>query len=80
MTVSRYETAMDDALSHLRFARALLREAIADYPAPISGCDAQFNRLLGDRTRIANAIRALEATTFVATPRQLEPEAQVESR
>lgn len=76
----KYESAVAVALSELLVARALLTEEIASYPTPISGCDAQFNRLLSDRTRIANAIHAIEYQPFVATPRQLEPGASIESR
>ena len=75
-----YESAVAAALAELVTARALLGQEIASYPTPISGCDAQFNRLLSDRARIANAIRAIEAEPFVATPRQLEPGDAIESR
>ena len=68
-----YETALTHALSELYHARALLLDEIAEYPTPISGCDAQFNQLLSDRTRITKTIRALEEQPFVATPRMLEP-------
>lgn len=75
-----YESAIADAVSGLHDARARLSQAISTYPTPISGCDAQFNRLLSDRTRIARAIRAIESEPFVATPRQLEPGLSLESR
>ena len=75
-----YETALDAALSDLRAARQLLLQDMADYPSPISGCDAQFNRLLGDRTRLSNAIQALEDHPFIATPRVRNPSASSESR
>lgn len=76
----RYEEAVDVALRELVAAQALLREEIARYPTPISGCDAQFNRLLSDRARIARAIEAVEHQPFVPTPRQLEPGSMIESR
>lgn len=75
-----YEPNLTDALTALRVARSQLGVEIASYPTPISGCDAQFNRLLSDRTRIANAIRAIENQPFIATPRQLAPSASLESR
>ena len=75
-----YETALKVAVAELQQARKLLAVEIAEYPTPISGCDAQFNRLLSDRTRIATAIRAAENQPFVATPRQLEPGVSLESR
>jgi len=75
-----YETTLETALSELRTARQLLLQDMANYPSPISGCDAQFNRLLGDRTRLSNAIHALEDHPFVATPRVRTPDAISESR
>ena len=54
-----YEDFLAIALSDLQAARHLLNAEIAAYPTPISGSDPQFNRLLDDRTRIANAIKAL---------------------
>jgi len=76
----QYESAVAAALAELLNARSMLADQIAKYPTPISGCDAQFNRLLSDRTRVASAIAALERQPFVATPRQLEPNASIESR
>ncbi len=70
-----YQTALDVALQELQRARTSLLNEIAEYPAPISGCDAQFNHLLSDRTRIALALQALESSPFVPTPRMLEPSA-----
>ncbi len=68
-----YRAALEVALQELHTAREQLSREIASYPTPISGCDAQFNQLLSDRTRIARATQALESTPFVPTPRNLEP-------
>ncbi|NOX50333.1 MAG: hypothetical protein GXP16_07335 [Gammaproteobacteria bacterium] len=68
-----YEVALDSALEKLRAAKILLGTEIVNYPTPISGCDAQFNRLLSDRTLIFNAIYAMEHQPFIPTSRQLEP-------
>jgi len=68
-----YQMALDLALEELQTARANLLGEIAEYPTPISGCDAQFNHLLSDRTRISKAIQALESSPFVPTPRILDP-------
>jgi len=75
-----YQTALNLALQELQIARKNLLSEIVEYPTPISGCDAQFNHLLSDRARIANAIQALESSPFVPTPRTLEPNAFLESR
>ena len=75
-----YEDCLMLARAELSAARNLITSEIADYPTPISGCDAQFNRLLSDRRRISDALRSLDATPFVATPRVMTPGAQVESR
>ncbi|MEM8788450.1 MAG: hypothetical protein AAGE76_09325 [Pseudomonadota bacterium] len=79
-TSTAYEDPLQTAISALRDARQLLSAEISAYPTPISGCDAQFNRMLGDRTRISSALAALEATPFVPTPRALVPGASLESR
>lgn len=68
------------ARAELNMARQLLQDEIRDYPTPISGCDAQFNHLIGLRETIADALRALEAPRFVPTPRTPFPSAGVESR
>jgi hypothetical protein len=75
-----YETAVDAALSTLQMAREVLLKEISTYPRPISGCDAQFNHLLSDRTRISDAICALQTRPFIPTPRVMEPGARSESR
>lgn len=75
-----YETCLAVAFAELQAAQASLNGEIADYPTPISGCDAQFTRLLSDRTRIGDAIRTLRATPFIPTPRVMDPGARVESR
>lgn len=68
-----YETALEEARCALEQAREQLLEEISEYPHPISGCDAQYIRLISDRTRIASTLRVLEEQPFVATPRVLEP-------
>ena len=68
------------ARAELSKAHKLIQDEIRDYPTPISGCDAQFNHLIGLRGSINEALRALDNPRFVATPRLLEPTARVESR
>ena len=40
--------------------RAVLNEEIAAYPAPVTGCDAQFNHLLAQRSGINLELKRLE--------------------
>ena len=68
------------ATAELQMALNLIQDEIRDYPTPISGCDAQYNYLIGMRSSISDALRALEGPQFVATPRSLDPTAGVESR
>lgn len=68
------------ALSSLVEARRALECEIAEYPTPISGCDAQFTHLLAERRRLIAALSAFEADVFIPTPRTLEPGTGVESR
>lgn len=75
-----YERLRSHAEHALRAARYQLDADIASYPAPISGCDAQFNHLLAERHRLARAMNALEAEVFIPTPRNPAPETGVESR
>lgn len=68
------------AKAELRMAHRLIQNEIREYPTPISGCDAQFNHLVGLRGSISEALHALDAPSFVPTPRTPFPEAGVESR
>ncbi|MEM1276174.1 MAG: hypothetical protein AAGH74_06600 [Pseudomonadota bacterium] len=54
----------------LHEARAALDQEIRAYPAPISGCDAQFNHLLAERRRAHSALAALTEEIHIPTPRQ----------
>ena len=72
-----YEECLAETFVKLEAARQLLNAEIGAYPTPIAGCDLQFNRLLSDRARIANAIRALQEQPFVPTPQSLEPSVNV---
>lgn len=75
-----YEDHLKAARRNLEQARRDLADEIRAYPTPISGCDAQYNHLIGLRGSITDALRALSAPRFVATPRTPEPLAGVESR
>jgi len=75
-----FSQQIGDARQALLSARDLLSREIADYPSPISGCDAQFNHLIGERNRVAKALSALEQPVFVPTPRTPTQFAGVESR
>lgn len=44
----------------LEARRNALNEEIAGYPAPVPGCDAQFNHLLEERARIAKELGRLD--------------------
>ena len=72
-----YESYLAAATAELQAARHQLSAEIARYPAPIAGCDAQFNRLLSDRRRIEAALGALASQPFVPTPRMLSPRPDV---
>lgn len=74
------ETLLRDARTALDTARRAIAEEINRYPTPISGCDAQFNHLLSQRSQVSRALDALETDVFVPTPRTPSPFAGVESR
>ena len=75
-----FQDCMLAARSELARARQLLNAEISDYPTPISGCDAQFNHLLGERQKVLAAISSLDDAVFVPTPRAPTPVAGIESR
>jgi hypothetical protein len=66
---------VESATAELSRALSMLRDEIRGYPTPISGCDQQYIHLLSERRRIEEALKALRARPFVATPRMLEPDA-----
>ncbi|WP_108835470.1 hypothetical protein [Tateyamaria sp. Alg231-49] len=75
-----YTDCLIVARSELATAQRLLAAEISAYPTPISGCDAQFNHLLAERVRIADALSQLNASVFVPTPRMPTPADRMESR
>ena len=75
-----YSECLDIARQELKLAQDALRRDMAAYPTPIAGCDEQFNFLLDQSQRVRNALAALEASTFVPTPRKLTPGRSMESR
>ncbi len=75
-----YYDCLTVARAELETARRLLQDEIAEYPTPISGCDAQYNHLIGLRGSITDALSSLAQPNFVATPRTPFKAAGVESR
>lgn len=75
-----YQDRLTKALAELDEARALLREELRTYPTPVSGCDAQYNYLIGLSETVRDAAQTLRTPRFVATPRTPEPLAGIESR
>ena len=75
-----FSDCLISAKAELLQARKLLRDEIHDYPTPISGCDAQFNHLIGERQKVQEALSALQSTVFVPTPRAPSQGVGVESR
>ena len=68
------------AKAELQCAKTLLSDEIRAYPTPISGCDAQFNHLIGERQKVLTALSALDSVVFVPTPRTPMQHSGVESR
>lgn len=75
-----YEDCLTVARAELQKAEALIRDEIANYPTPVSGCDVQYNYLIGQRASIGRALDHLAAPAFVATPRVQAVGDRVESR
>ena len=68
------------ARAELEMAKELIQDEMRDYPTPVSGCDAQYNHLIGLRGSVSEALRVLDTLRFVATPRTPEQSAGNESR
>jgi hypothetical protein len=51
---------LERARTALAAAQALIRDEIAAYPAPVAGCDAQFNHLLALRRNVQAALAELD--------------------
>jgi hypothetical protein len=64
------EDIIGSARQALDAARRRVRDEIASYPVPISGCDAQFNHLLAIRQRLANAAASLDREIRIPTSRE----------
>ncbi len=52
--------ALKDFKVHLLAERDRVNEQIGAYPQPIPACDAQFNYLLDERTRISNLLKGVD--------------------
>ena len=75
-----FQQLISDAQQGLRQAKDQVNAEIRAYPTPISGCDAQFNHLLAERSRIGAALAELDQAVFIPTPRTPAPNAGGESR
>ena len=51
------------ATSELEAARKLATAEIMAYPAPVAGCDAQYNHLLAQHRKVSAALSILHADT-----------------
>lgn len=78
--IEPFEKRIAVARAALMRASRLLQDEIRNYPTPISGCDAQFNHLLGERQKVSAALRNLDTAVFVPTPRSPTQVAGIESR
>jgi len=56
MTIENWESAREVLQSKL----AALNEQISSYPGPITGCDAQFNHMLTERSELNAALSRLD--------------------
>lgn len=54
--------AESEIRNQLEQQRVRIQEEIANYPPPITACDAQFNHLLEQRSRIARELACMTKT------------------
>ena len=52
---------LQEVRDHLQHIRRSLSEEIRGYPTPIPRCDAQFNHLLEQRSRLSRALERIES-------------------
>lgn len=65
-------TSSNDSWQEIRVElearRSAINAKISAYPAPITGCDAQFNHLTEQRTALNRELARLEAASADDTP------------
>ncbi|WP_282606996.1 hypothetical protein [Pelagibius sp. Alg239-R121] len=69
--VTTIEECVSLARAELKVAKGKLTKEIRNYPTPIAGCDCQFNHLLSERTRVSEALRALDLDIHTPSPKRL---------
>jgi len=60
-TLARLQSACLLLRAHLETAKRLVDEEIRNYPTPIPRCDAQFNYLYEQRSRLAQGLERISA-------------------
>jgi hypothetical protein len=53
------KSILHDIVSRIEEAKRAVDQEIGDYPTPIPRCDAQFNHLLEQRTRLSRLLTRL---------------------
>ena len=77
---SEIHRKIDKAMDELNDVKRMILCELRDYPTPISPCDVQYSHLVGEHTKVLDALATLRDPRFVASPRCLEPTSRVESR
>lgn len=65
---------LTNLITHFEKQRIRLNEEIGNYPAPIPACDAQFNYLLDERSRISAELRRIDALISKSRSGTIGPE------
>jgi hypothetical protein len=67
------DTRLTEARRRLQATKAAIKAEMHSYPRPITGCDAQYNRLADDRRLVSALLARLEALERApAPPAELE--------
>ena len=72
--------AASGGIARLTTDKRTVREALANYPTPISGYDVQYTRLIQEREAVREALAAPDRPGFTPTPRIQSPGARIASR
>ena len=68
-SLASLEALLREARDHLRGVQRSLNDEIRGYPTPIPRCDAQFNHLFEQRSRVQRALERIEAAADRSLPR-----------
>ena len=65
---------LNSLISYFEKQRIRINKEIGNYPAPIPACDAQFNYLLDERSRISAEVKRIDTLISKSRSGKMDPE------